>query len=286
MQLQSVQPLEREIQRVEEDEANAAAGRKVKHVLTLIRHGHSVWNQDNIFTGWVDVPLAKDGEAEAREAGQIMKAADIKPDKVYVSVLKRAIQTTWIALEEMDRMWLPVECNWRLNERHYGGLSGLNKIETVQKHGEEQVHIWRRSYDIPPPPVDKHSQYWPGHDERYKLVPEDELPLSESLKLTKDRFMVAWQGNIVPDLMAGKRLLVSAHGNSLRALVMHLDDISKEVIPSLNIPTGVPLVYYLDKQLKPLRHPDAIEPLSGQYLGDQEKIKARIGAVKAQTGAK
>jgi len=212
-----------------------------------------------------------------------LKEEDIDFDMCYTSTLKRAIKTLWLALEEMDQMYLPVKNNWRFNERHYGALQGLNKQETVDKHGKEQVLIWRRSYDIPPPAVTRDSEHFPGNDKRYKDVDPDILPLTESLELTEKRFMPLWEGELSEQIKSGKTLLIAAHGNTLRALVKHLDNISPNVIAELNIPTGVPLIYELDDDLKPIPSKDAIAPLTGRYLGDQDDIKARIGAVMAQT---
>jgi len=253
------------------------------HKLVLLRHGESTWNKENRFTGWVDCPLSEQGEREAKSAGVLLKEEDIDFDMCYTSTLKRAIKTLWLALEEMDQMYLPVKNNWRFNERHYGALQGLNKQETVDKHGKEQVLIWRRSYDIPPPAVTKDSEHFPGNDKRYKDVDPDILPLTESLELTEKRFMPLWEGELSEQIKSGKTLLIAAHGNTLRALVKHLDNISPNVIAELNIPTGVPLIYELDDDLKPIPSKDAIAPLTGRYLGDQDDIKARIGAVMAQT---
>uniref|UniRef100_A0A0G4HLP0 phosphoglycerate mutase (2,3-diphosphoglycerate-dependent) n=1 Tax=Chromera velia CCMP2878 TaxID=1169474 RepID=A0A0G4HLP0_9ALVE len=261
-------------------------GKAPAYTFTIVRHGHSSWNAANLFTGWADVPLAEEGVAECKEAAEILSKAGMGFDIVHTSMLKRAIQTTWTILEEMDRMYTPIEYQWRLNERHYGELQGRNKKETVEKFGADQVQIWRRSYDIPPPPVEggKSNKWWPGNDARYAGVPEEELPFSESLLDTKKRVLPCWFGNILPDIVGGKRVLVSAHGNSIRALLQYLDDIPDDVITELNVPTGVPLCYYLDENLQPLKHPDGIGPLSGNYLGDQEKIRARIEGVKKQTG--
>ncbi|KAL7578284.1 hypothetical protein ACA910_012697 [Epithemia clementina (nom. ined.)] len=251
--------------------------------LVLVRHGESTWNKENKFTGWVDCPLSEEGESESHACGRLLKEAGYTFDKAYTSTLKRAIKTLWIILEELDQMYIPIVNNWRLNERHYGALQGLNKQETVDRHGKEQVLIWRRSYDIPPPDIDESSEYFPGNDPMYKDVPVHELPKAESLKLTEERFMDEWLNVIAPEIKSGKQLLIAAHGNTLRALVKHLDDISSDEITELNIPTGVPLVYELDENLKPIPHPDAIAPLTGRYLGNQEEIQNRIGAVMAQT---
>ena len=232
------------------------------HKLVLLRHGESTWNKENRFTGWVDVPLSEKGREEARAGGKLIAAEGIEFDLCYTSMLKRAIQTLYLALEEMGAMYLPVTHCWRLNERHYGALQGLNKQETVDKHGKDQVLIWRRSYDIPPPELeDKSSEHYPGNDKRYKDVPEEDLPMTESLALTEKRFLVEWENNILPLIKEGKTILIAAHGNSLRALVKYLDDIPSDVICELNIPTGVPLVYELDEEtLKPIPQDDAIAP--------------------------
>uniref|UniRef100_A0A7S2JUX7 Phosphoglycerate mutase n=1 Tax=Leptocylindrus danicus TaxID=163516 RepID=A0A7S2JUX7_9STRA len=254
------------------------------HTLVLLRHGESTWNNENKFTGWVDVPLSEKGETEARASGKLLKEEGIEFDLCYTSVLRRAIHTLYLALEEMDRMYLPVTHSWRLNERHYGALQGLNKQETVDEYGKDQVLIWRRSYDIPPPPItDKSSEHYPGNDKRYKDVAEEDLPMAESLALTEDRFLVEWQEKIVPLIKDNKTILIAAHGNTLRALVKYLDGIPSSDIAELNIPTGVPLVYELDDDLKPIPQQDAIAPLQGRYLGNQEDIRARIGAVANQT---
>lgn len=244
--------------------------------LVLVRHGQSTWNQENRFTGWTDVPLTEQGRQEARTAGQLMKAEGYTFDKAYTSVLKRAIGTLWLALEEMDMMWLPVEKTWKLNERHYGALQGLNKAETTAQHGKEQVHIWRRSYDTPPPALQADDERAPGCEPRYKHLSADELPLTESLKLTVDRVVPFYESEIMPEIKAGKSLLIAAHGNSLRALVKYLDNISDEEISELNIPTGVPLVYELDEDLKPIKH---------YYLGDQDAIASAIEGVANQAAA-
>jgi len=253
------------------------------HKLVLLRHGESTWNRENRFTGWVDCPLSEKGEKEAKSAGVFLKAEGIEFDMCYTSTLKRAIKTLWIALEEMDEMYLPIINDWRFNERHYGALQGLNKQETVDKHGKEQVLVWRRSYDVPPPAVTRDDKNFPGNDKRYKDVDPDILPLSESLALTEQRFMPLWENELSAQIKSGKTLLIAAHGNTLRALVKHLDNISSDVISELNIPTGVPLVYELDDDLKPIPSKDAIAPLQGRYLGDQDDIRSRIGAVMAQT---
>ncbi|MDQ1342915.1 MAG: 2,3-bisphosphoglycerate-dependent phosphoglycerate mutase [Pseudomonadota bacterium] len=245
--------------------------------LVLLRHGQSIWNLENLFTGWIDVDLSAQGLVEAREAGQLLRAEGIAFDLAFTSVLKRAIRTLWIALDEMDMMWLPVERSWRLNERHYGALQGLDKAQTVAKHGAEQVKVWRRSYDIPPPPLESSHAQHPRFDRRYAQVDPAELPSSESLKDTLARVLPYWNARIAPELVAGRNVLVAAHGNSLRALVKMLDRMSDEAIVELNIPTGVPLLYELDSKL---------QPISSRYLGDAEAIKARAEAVARQTEAK
>ena len=245
--------------------------------LILVRHGQSTWNVENLFTGWHDVDLSDLGRQEAKSAGVEIKKAGIVPDVVFTSVLKRAIRTMWTILDELDLMWLPVERSWRLNERHYGALQGLDKAQTVEKHGEAQVKIWRRSYDIPPPPLDSSDARHPVNDRRYSKIDPRVLPASESLKDTLARVLPFWNDRIVAELKAGKNVMVVAHGNSLRAVVKMLDNVSEADITELNIPTGVPLVYELDDQLKPVK--------SG-YLGDPEAIKAAAEAVKKQTEKK
>ena len=245
--------------------------------LILVRHGQSVWNVENLFTGWHDVDLSDQGRIEARSAGVEIKKAGLRPDIAFTSVLKRAIRTLWSVLDEMDLMWIPVERSWRLNERHYGALQGLDKAQTVEKHGEAQVKIWRRSYDIPPPPLATDDPRHPRNDRRYANIDPRVLPASESLKDTLARVLPFWNDRIVAELKAGKNVLVAAHGNSLRAMVKMLDEVSEADITELNIPTGVPLVYELDDDLKPLK--------SG-YLGDPEAIKAAAEAVKKQTEKK
>jgi 2,3-bisphosphoglycerate-dependent phosphoglycerate mutase len=242
--------------------------------LVLIRHGESAWNKENLFTGWTDVGLSERGLQEARQAAETLKKGGYSFDLAFTSVLKRAIKTLWIVLEEMDLMWIPVRKTWRLNERHYGALQGLNKKETVGKYGEDQVAIWRRSYDTPPPILTKDDARWPGNDPRYAEVAPRDIPFTESLKDTVARFLPYWEREIAPELLKGKKVIIAAHGNSLRALVKHLDGIGEDRIVSLNIPTGIPLVYELDGNLKPLRH---------YYLGDQEAIKNAIEAVASQT---
>jgi 2,3-bisphosphoglycerate-dependent phosphoglycerate mutase len=245
--------------------------------VVLLRHGESTWNKENRFTGWTDVDLSERGREEALEAGRLLKEGGYVFDLAYTSVLKRAIRTLWMALDVMDQMWLPTEKNWRLNERHYGALQGLNKAETAEKHGEAQVKIWRRSYDIPPPALEKTDPRHPSRDPRYAGLTESELPLTESLKDTVARFLPYWHDTIAPSIRAGRRVLVAAHGNSLRALVKYLDDISEKEIVELNIPTGIPLVYELDDSLRPLRH---------YYLGDPEAAAAAAARVAAQAAKK
>ncbi|NPV78078.1 MAG: 2,3-diphosphoglycerate-dependent phosphoglycerate mutase [Anaerolineae bacterium] len=245
--------------------------------LVLLRHGESEWNKENRFTGWTDVDLSERGIVEATQAGKLLKEEKFEFDIAYTSVLKRAIRTLWLALDSLDQMWIPVYKSWRLNERHYGALQGLNKAETAAKYGDEQVHLWRRSYDIRPPALTPDDERYPGRDPRYKDLTKDELPLTECLKDTVARFLPFWHNVIAPTVQSGKRVLITAHGNSLRALVKYLDQISDEEIVALNIPTGVPLVYELDNTLKPLKH---------YYLGDTEAVQAAIQAVAAQGKAK
>jgi len=242
-----------------------------------LRHGESVWNKENRFTGWTDVDLSEKGIQEAHEAGKLLKKEGYTFDLAYTSVLKRAIRTLWIVLDEMDLMWIPVIRSWRLNERHYGALQGLNKAEMAQKFGEEQVHIWRRSYDIRPPALTPDDERFPGNDPRYASLSKDELPLTECLDDTMKRFLPLWTNEIAPQIAEGKRILIAAHGNSLRALVKHLDNVPNDEIVALNIPTGIPLVYELDKDMKPLKH---------YYLGDEAAVKAAMDAVKNQGKAK
>jgi 2,3-bisphosphoglycerate-dependent phosphoglycerate mutase len=246
------------------------------HRLVLLRHGESTWNQENRFTGWTDVDLSGRGRQEACDAGQLLRAEGWQFDIAYTSVLKRAIRTLWLVLDEMDQMWITVVRSWRLNERHYGALQGLNKAQTAARYGDAQVKVWRRSYDTPPPALQPDDQRWPGHDRRYAPVPREQLPLNESLKDTVARFLPLWNEEIAPAVASGRRVLIAAHGNSLRALVKHLDGVSETDIVELNIPTGVPLVYELDERLKPLRH---------HYLGDPAKIQAAIAGVARQGSA-
>jgi 2,3-bisphosphoglycerate-dependent phosphoglycerate mutase len=241
--------------------------------LVLVRHGESTWNKENRFTGWTDVDLSEKGRQEAKEAGVVLKAGGYTFDVAYTSVLKRAIRTLWAVLDEMDLMWIPVYRSWRLNERHYGGLQGLNKAETAAKFGDEQVKICRRSYDVPPPALEPDDERFPGRDPRYKNLTKEELPLTECLKDTVARFLPLWHETIAPAIQGGQKVLIAAHGNSLRALVKYLDEVSEKDIVELNIPTGMPLVYELDKDLKPLNR---------YYLGDPEKVKAAMDAVAAQ----
>ena len=245
--------------------------------LVLIRHGESVWNKENLFTGWTDVDLSDKGVEEANTAGKVLKEEGFIFDIAFTSVLKRAIRTLWLTLDGLDQMWIPVIRDWRLNERHYGALQGLNKAETAAKYGDEQVLIWRRSYDTRPPALEVSDERYPGHDPRYAELTLDQTPKNECLKDTVERFLPMWHDVIAPTVKKGKRVLIVAHGNSLRALVKYLDDISEEKIVSLNIPTGVPLVYELDAELKPIKH---------YYLGDQEAIAAAINKVANQGKAK
>ena len=245
--------------------------------LVLLRHGESTWNKENRFTGWTDVDLSEQGLFEAQKAGDVLKEEGYTFDMAYTSVLKRAIRTLWIALDKLDLMWIPVERSWRLNERHYGALQGLNKAEMAKKFGEEQVHTWRRSYDIQPPALDKDDERYPGKDPRYKALTEKELPLTECLKDTVERFLPYWNDTIAPSIKSGKKIIIAAHGNSLRALVKYLDNVPDEEIVGLNIPTGIPLVYELDDNLKPLKH---------YYLGNQEEIAKKTNAVANQGKAK
>ena len=243
--------------------------------LVMVRHGQSTWNLENLFTGWTDVDLTAQGIAEAREAGRLLKAEGLDFDLAFTSVLKRAIRTLWLALDEMDLMWIPVERSWRLNERHYGALQGLDKAETVRRHGADQVKIWRRSYDIPPPPLDADDPRHPRFDPRYRGLDSGLLPATESLKDTLGRVMPLWRDRIAPELAAGRNVLIVAHGNSLRALVKMLDGMSDAEIVEFNIPTGVPIVYELDESLAPAK--------ARRFLGDPEAIKAAAEAVAKQT---
>ena len=245
--------------------------------LILVRHGQSIWNVENLFTGWTDVDLSELGHSEAAAAGQQLLRDNIAIDVAFTSVLKRAIRTLWIMLDEMDRMWIPVERSWRLNERHYGALQGLDKAQTVAKHGAAQVKIWRRSYDIAPPPLAANDKRQPRFDPRYANIDSSQLPSTESLKDTLARVLPIWESRISSDLLAGRNVLVVAHGNSLRAMVKMLDNVPEAEIVELNIPTGVPLLYELDGQLNPITH---------RYLGDPDAIKAAAEAVRQQTEKK
>lgn len=245
--------------------------------VVLLRHGESTWNKENRFTGWTDVDLSEKGVEEAHKAGQVLKKEGFVFDVAFTSVLKRAIRTLWIALDEMDLMWIPVYNSWRLNERHYGALQGLNKSEMAAKFGEDQVLIWRRSYDVPPPPLDKNDPRSPANDPIYKDLKPSEIPLTECLKDTVTRFLPYWHETIAPVVKSGQRVIISAHGNSMRALVKYLDNVSDEDIVGLNIPTGIPLIYELDGDLKPIKH---------YYLGDPEEIKKAMESVAKQGKAK
>lgn len=241
--------------------------------IVLLRHGESEWNKTNRFTGWTDVDLSEKGVREAHQAGQTLRNEGYGFDIAYTSVLKRAIRTLWIVLDEMDLMWIPVVRSWRLNERHYGALQGLNKTETAQKHGEDQVKIWRRSYDVRPPELSLSDDRYPGHDIRYATLPQDEIPTTECLKDTVERFIPFWENDIVPSVLKGEKVIIAAHGNSLRALVKYLDGISDDEITALNIPTGIPLVYELNERL---------EPIQSYYLGDPEAVRHAAKAVEDQ----
>jgi 2,3-bisphosphoglycerate-dependent phosphoglycerate mutase len=243
------------------------------HQLVLVRHGESDWNRENLFTGWTDVDLSDKGVEEAREGGRVLKEKGYAFDIAFTSVLKRAIRTLWIILDEMDLMWLPTIRDWRLNERHYGALQGLNKAQTAEKFGEKQVKIWRRSYDVRPPALEETDPRNPARDPRYRELKKDEIPLTECLKDTVNRFLPYWHETIAPQVRSGKRVLIAAHGNSLRALVKYLDSIPDDVIPEVNIPTGMPLVYELKDDLTPIRN---------YYLGDPEKVKKAMEAVASQ----
>jgi len=245
--------------------------------LVLLRHGESLWNQENRFTGWTDVDLSEKGRAEALKAGRLLKEQGYVFDTAYTSVLKRAIRTLWIVMDEMDLMWIPVFRSWKLNERHYGALQGLNKAETAAQYGEQQVFLWRRSYDIQPPALEKSDDRYPGHDPRYRQLKTAELPQTESLKDTVARVIPFWNKTLAPALKSGQKLIVAAHGNSLRAMVKYLDNMPETEIAELNIPTGIPLVYELDGDLKPLRH---------YYLGNAEEIRKAAEAVAKQGKAK
>ncbi len=245
--------------------------------VVLIRHGESAWNKENLFTGWTDVDLSEKGVSEAHTAAKLLKEGGYTFDLAFTSVLKRAIRTLWIVLDDMDLMWIPVIRSWRLNERMYGDLQGLNKAQTAEKFGEEQVHVWRRSYDVPPPALSRDDDRYPGKDARYAGLPTDEIPLTECLKDTVDRFLPYWVDAIVPKIKQGRKVIIAAHGNSLRALVKYLDNVSEDEITGLNIPTGVPLVYELDADMRPIKH---------YYLGDQDAVNAAINAVANQAKKK
>ncbi len=243
------------------------------YTLVLLRHGESAWNLENRFTGWVDVDLSTRGLQEAADAARLLREADLTFDIAFTSVLKRAIRTLWIVLDQLDLMWIPVHRSWRLNERHYGALQGLNKTEMAQQYGNEQVMIWRRSYATPPPPLTADDPRYPGRDRRYADLTPEQIPLCESLENTVERFLPYWHNTIAPTVRSGKRVLIAAHGNSLRALVKYLDNVSQKDIVGLNIPTGMPLVYHLDSDLKPIKH---------YYLGDPETVARAAEAVKRQ----
>lgn len=247
------------------------------YTVVLLRHGESVWNKENKFTGWTDVDLSEKGLTEAKKAGDVLQKEGYTFDVAFTSVLKRAIRTLWITLDEMDLMWIPVYRSWRLNERHYGALQGLNKAETAEKFGDEQVLVWRRSYDVPPNALTPDDQRYPGKDRRYADLSPQDIPLTECLKDTVERFLPYWHETIAPTIKSGKKVIIAAHGNSLRALVKYLDDISEEKIVKLNIPTGMPLVYELDADLKPIKN---------YYLGDPEEVKKAMDAVAKQGTAK
>jgi len=247
------------------------------HRLVLVRHGESEWNKENRFTGWTDVDLSEKGEQEALAGGKAIREAGLTFDVAYTSVLKRAVRTLNIVLDVLDLQWIPVTKSWRLNERHYGGLQGLNKSETAAKYGEEQVHTWRRSYDVQPPALAPDDERYPGRDPRYAGLSKKELPLTECLKDTVARFLPLWHKTIAPDVRHGKRVIIAAHGNSLRALVKYLDNVSDEEIVELNIPTGIPLIYELDDRLKPIKH---------YYLGDEAAVKKAMESVAKQGKAK
>jgi 2,3-bisphosphoglycerate-dependent phosphoglycerate mutase len=269
--------MERAATRERNDASRSEAPQAPSAKVVLLRHGESEWNKENRFTGWKDVDLSEKGLAEAKDAGRLMKEAGLAFDVAFTSVLRRAIKTLDIALDGMDLLWIPVTKHWRLNERHYGALQGLNKAETAAQHGEAQVKIWRRSYDIPPPPLTPEDERWSGRDPRYKDLTPSELPAAESLKDTVARFLPYWHETIAPAIAGGRRVLIAAHGNSLRALVKYLDAVGDQEIVELNIPTGIPLVYELDDRLKPVRH---------YYLGDPDAAAKAAAAVAAQSAAK
>jgi 2,3-bisphosphoglycerate-dependent phosphoglycerate mutase len=249
----------------------------VMHKLVLLRHGESTWNRENRFTGWTDVDLSEQGRSEAQAAGRVLRERGFTFDVAFTSVLKRAIRTLWIATDEMDLLWVPVIRDWRLNERHYGALQGLNKADMALQFGEDQIKIWRRSYDVQPPALEVTDERFPGKDQRYSGLTPAQLPRTECLKDTVERFLPLWHNTIAPAVRSGQRVLIAAHGNSLRALVKYLDNVSEKDIVELNIPTGLPLVYELDDDLKPIR---------SEYLGDPEKVKSAMAAVAAQGKAK
>jgi 2,3-bisphosphoglycerate-dependent phosphoglycerate mutase len=245
--------------------------------VVLLRHGESDWNKENRFTGWTDVDLTDKGRDEARDAGRLMAAEKLEFDVAFTSLLKRSIRSLWIALDEMDMMWIPVHNSWRLNERHYGALQGLNKSETAARHGEEQVRIWRRSFDIPPPPLTLEDPGHPSHERRYSVIPSREMPLTESLKDTVNRFLPYWNDTIAPAIRSGRRVLIVAHGNSIRALIKYLDNVSDQDIAGMDIPTGIPREYMLNAELR---------PLSNRYLGDPDVAKKAAAAVANQAKAR
>jgi len=247
------------------------------HKLVLLRHGESIWNKENLFTGWTDVDLSEGGVEEAKEGGRVLKKLGYTFDVAFTSVLKRAIRTLWIVMDEMDLMWIPEIRDWRLNEKHYGVLQGLNKAQTAEKFGEEQVKIWRRSYDIRPPALEETDPRNPAKDPRYQELKREQIPVTECLKDTVERFLPCWHEVIAPTVRSGKKVIIAAHGNSLRALVKYLDNIPDDVIPEVNIPTGMPLVYELEDDLKPIKN---------YYLGDPEKVKKAMEAVVSQGKAK
>jgi len=247
------------------------------HKLVLLRHGESLWNKENLFTGWTDVDLSKEGIEEAKESGRVLKSQGYSFDIAFTSVLKRAIRTLWYVMDEMDLMWIPVVRDWRLNERHYGALQGLNKSQTTEKFGEKQVMCWRRSYDIRPPALEESDSRNPASDPRYRELRKEQLPLTECLKDTVERFLPCWHETIAPSLRLGKSVLIAAHGNSLRALMKYLDTIPSDVIPTINIPTGIPLVYELEDDLEPIQH---------YYIGDPERVKKAMAVVANQAKMK
>jgi 2,3-bisphosphoglycerate-dependent phosphoglycerate mutase len=255
------------------------------YTLVLVRHGESQWNVENKFTGWVDVELSEKGEKEADAGGKALKEAGYSFDVAYTSVLKRAIHTCWRVLTGLDQCYIPTHRDWRLNERFYGGLTGLDKKETVQKHGPDQVQIWRRSFDVPPPPLEKSNQYHPTKDPKYKNIPAKDLPDTECLKDTIVRCLPLWEGEIAPALRSGKKVLIAAHGNTIRAICKHLDNIPEDLITGLEIPTGIPMAYKLDANLKPIADPEAVAPLNARFIGDPAVVKAAQDKVKNQTKA-